>query len=164
MRRAGPISSSRKSLGSRPAAAASSATKDWTAKAWGMFDTERNQPMRVWAVASGFSMRTLGIMKGMLMAVMPSSNGASFFASGLNVDMIDGATVRCSHATGFPPASSPASRSEEHTSELQSPCNLVCRLLLEKEKKIHKNHATTTIDPLHAHFVQRPTFVHSGKT
>src|SRR5256885_5002860 len=28
-------------------------------------------------------------------------------------------------------------RSEEHTSELQSPCNLVCRLLLEKKKK-HK--------------------------
>src|SRR5256885_7642070 len=28
----------------------------------------------------------------------------------------------------------PASRSEEHTSELQSPCNLVCRLLLEKKK------------------------------
>src|SRR2546426_8093780 len=29
-----------------------------------------------------------------------------------------------------------ARRSEEHTSELQSPCNLVCRLLLEKKKKI----------------------------
>src|SRR5256885_4672182 len=28
-------------------------------------------------------------------------------------------------------------RSEEHTSELQSPCNLVCRLLLEKKKKDH---------------------------
>src|SRR5256885_8758103 len=28
-----------------------------------------------------------------------------------------------------------ANRSEEHTSELQSPCNLVCRLLLEKKKK-----------------------------
>src|SRR5256885_8748723 len=28
-------------------------------------------------------------------------------------------------------------RSEEHTSELQSPCNLVCRLLLEKKKKEH---------------------------
>src|SRR5256885_12720313 len=28
-------------------------------------------------------------------------------------------------------------RSEEHTSELQSPCNLVCRLLLEKQKAIH---------------------------
>src|SRR6266446_503649 len=30
-------------------------------------------------------------------------------------------------------------RSEEHTSELQSPCNLVCRLLLEKKKKNQKN-------------------------
>src|SRR5688500_19306490 len=30
---------------------------------------------------------------------------------------------------------SPHFRSEEHTSELQSPCNLVCRLLLEKKKK-----------------------------
>src|SRR5256885_3094490 len=27
-------------------------------------------------------------------------------------------------------------RSEEHTSELQSPCNLVCRLLLEKKKQV----------------------------
>src|SRR5256885_10500030 len=32
-------------------------------------------------------------------------------------------------------ASRPVTRSEEHTSELQSPCNLVCRLLLEKKKK-----------------------------
>src|SRR5205807_3557136 len=32
-------------------------------------------------------------------------------------------------------------RSEEHTSELQSPCNLVCRLLLEKKKK---NSTTST--------------------
>src|ERR1039457_5423972 len=30
---------------------------------------------------------------------------------------------------------SSVTRSEEHTSELQSPCNLVCRLLLEKKKK-----------------------------
>src|SRR2546426_7973925 len=29
-----------------------------------------------------------------------------------------------------------AARSEEHTSELQSPCNLVCRLLLEKKKNL----------------------------
>src|SRR2546426_4478364 len=32
------------------------------------------------------------------------------------------------------PAGRKAGRSEEHTSELQSPCNLVCRLLLEKKK------------------------------
>src|SRR5256885_7051052 len=30
-------------------------------------------------------------------------------------------------------------RSEEHTSELQSPCNLVCRLLLEKKKQTQNN-------------------------
>src|SRR5256885_7994281 len=40
----------------------------------------------------------------------------------------------------FPPRTARTSasrhrRSEEHTSELQSPCNLVCRLLLEKKKK-----------------------------
>src|SRR5256885_10891269 len=32
-------------------------------------------------------------------------------------------------------------RSEEHTSELQSPCNLVCRLLLEKKKLSNQNRA-----------------------
>src|SRR5256885_12621602 len=32
------------------------------------------------------------------------------------------------------PAELLVERSEEHTSELQSPCNLVCRLLLEKKK------------------------------
>src|SRR5256885_8629815 len=31
-------------------------------------------------------------------------------------------------------------RSEEHTSELQSPCNLVCRLLLEKKKHSSQTH------------------------
>src|SRR2546426_8456441 len=36
---------------------------------------------------------------------------------------------------GRPAPPSASSRSEEHTSELQSPCNLVCRLLLEKKKK-----------------------------
>src|SRR2546426_9287782 len=45
-------------------------------------------------------------------------------------------------------------RSEEHTSELQSPCNLVCRLLLEKKK--NKN-ATTT----HALARKQPTSTHA---
>src|SRR5256885_3249634 len=36
-------------------------------------------------------------------------------------------------------------RSEEHTSELQSPCNLVCRLLLEKKKKLEQ----PALDRLH---------------
>src|SRR2546426_6808469 len=36
------------------------------------------------------------------------------------------------------PSSAHGERSEEHTSELQSPCNLVCRLLLEKKKKTRR--------------------------
>src|SRR5258708_19596266 len=36
-------------------------------------------------------------------------------------------------------SSCPAKRSEEHTSELQSPDHLVCRLLLEKKKKKNTN-------------------------
>src|SRR2546427_7349539 len=44
--------------------------------------------------------------------------------------------------TGFVPATE--NRSEEHTSELQSQSNLVCRLLLEKKKKHHNNRTRTT--------------------
>src|SRR5688500_19306271 len=39
---------------------------------------------------------------------------------------------------GVPDASALLLRSEEHTSELQSPCNLVCRLLLEKKKEMEQ--------------------------
>src|SRR5256885_8060885 len=39
-------------------------------------------------------------------------------------------------------------RSEEHTSELQSPCNLVCRLLLEKKKK--------KLNPIHDQLLNHP--------
>src|SRR2546426_7472233 len=49
-----------------------------------------------------------------------------------------------------------APRSEEHTSELQSPCNLVCRLLLEKKKKIERiAPAIDRLDAGSSHF--RPT-------
>src|SRR2546430_7709497 len=46
------------------------------------------------------------------------------------------------------PAPYLADRSEEHTSELQSQSNLVCRLLLEKKKKktLYRDHRSTTID------------------
>src|SRR5256885_12773983 len=63
----------------------------------------------------------------------------------------------CAHA-----ATVAIDRSEEHTSELQSPCNLVCRLLLEKKKKqicahTHMNmlsrepHLTCTDSASHSH-------------
>src|SRR5256885_10786120 len=45
-------------------------------------------------------------------------------------------------------------RSEEHTSELQSPCNLVCRLLLEKKNRNTMSHL------LHACFTQLMSQLH----
>ena len=53
----------------------------------------------------------------------------------------------------------PLPRSEEHTSELQSPCNLVCRLLLEKKKKIKTRIQQTTILVTH-----RTSSVHRSRT
>src|ERR1039457_7662863 len=47
-------------------------------------------------------------------------------------------------------------RSEEHTSELQSPCNLVCRLLLEK-KKNKINSDTMTVHLCHTDAMSVPT-------
>src|ERR1039457_1483607 len=45
------------------------------------------------------------------------------------------------------------SRSEEHTSELQSPCNLVCRLLLEKNRDaVSVGVAQSFVDPIAAAF------------
>src|SRR6266446_9262322 len=44
------------------------------------------------------------------------------------------AVTQFRHETGGAVRCADSSRSEEHTSELQSPCNLVCRLLLEKKK------------------------------
>src|SRR5256885_6833211 len=47
-------------------------------------------------------------------------------------------------------------RSEEHTSELQSPCNLVCRLLLEKKKHAGVGHHASIriVGVLAAHILQ----------
>src|ERR1039457_1738544 len=48
------------------------------------------------------------------------------------------ATVEIFHRGLRVSSHSRSHRSEEHTSELQSPCNLVCRLLLEKKKTLRK--------------------------
>src|SRR5258708_21919031 len=57
-------------------------------------------------------------------AVFPSTSGQSGIASGQVNQMVEIGTCEAKR-----------SRSEEHTSELQSPDHLVCRLLLEKKKK-----------------------------
>src|SRR2546427_12621317 len=53
-------------------------------------------------------------------------------------------TVRSPARPPACPRAERAPRSEEHTSELQSQSNLVCRLLLEKKKKKKRNHKTST--------------------
>src|SRR5256885_5349310 len=51
-----------------------------------------------------------------------------------------------------------AGRSEEHTSELQSPCNLVCRLLLEKKKDV------PLLDEIDARFDRSATSYRDART
>src|SRR2546426_3052408 len=53
--------------------------------------------------------------------------------------------------SGAPHPCKPLRRSEEHTSELQSPCNLVCRLLLEKKNKKTDIRFVTTIFDTESH-------------
>src|SRR2546426_9185121 len=55
--------------------------------------------------------------------------------TGSETDLTDGFINYARSVDGVEVAASFRERSEEHTSELQSPCNLVCRLLLEKKKK-----------------------------
>src|SRR2546426_4732521 len=52
-----------------------------------------------------------------------------------------------------------APRSEEHTSELQSPCNLVCRLLLEKKKPRDKKGYFTVPPRAHNQYLRSDTIL-----
>src|SRR4051812_49940985 len=57
------------------------------------------------------------------------------------------ASTAFSRSSNSPRYLAPASRSEEHTSELQSHVNLVCRLLLEKKKKGARTNPRSTSRP-----------------
>src|SRR2546430_4589231 len=54
------------------------------------------------------------------------------------------------------PGSNTPRRSEEHTSELQSQSNLVCRLLLEKKKNIHTRNVVSAMTAKRDRRIQRP--------
>src|SRR2546427_3494569 len=60
------------------------------------------------------------------------------------------------------PEPADAARSEEHTSELQSQSNLVCRLLLEKKKSTHSINALEYTPEPKSHQTLRPR-VHPGQ-
>src|SRR5690348_17576056 len=69
----------------------------------------------------------------------------------LPISSADGAsavTVKWAKAPVFGPFILSGARSEEHTSELQSPVHLVCRLLLEKKKKGQSSAIGYTIEHL----------------
>src|SRR6266850_6718884 len=75
-----------------------------------------------------FDFTGLGSSEGDFANSTFSSNVADLVHAADHLRRTHGApTILIGHSLG---------RSEEHTSELQSPCNLVCRLLLEKKKKI----------------------------
>src|SRR5256885_7195143 len=61
------------------------------------------------------------------------TNGTPY-GRGLSYAMQSAQVTKASAAASQAAAEAFVTRSEEHTSELQSPCNLVCRLLLEKKK------------------------------
>src|SRR2546426_7785261 len=63
-------------------------------------------------------------------------------------DSQSSSTKRRSWSSEVMPIARNEPRSEDHTSELQSPCNLVCRLLLEKKKE-HPHHNSTTGNSRH---------------
>src|SRR2546430_10765380 len=70
------------------------------------------------------------LFRSKMLRTKARSIGRRFF------DWNSGSRFLRSASVGLPsPVQTKASRSEEHTSELQSQSNLVCRLLLEKKKK-----------------------------
>src|SRR2546426_3522904 len=69
----------------------------------------------------------------------------------LNTSAASGSMREVEHAADvifIAGANTTESRSEEHTSELQSPCNLVCRLLLEKKKNKFTQELTLTLSAI----------------
>src|SRR5256885_10634897 len=75
-----------------------------------------------------------------MMSVASRQAGHCMTVSPLPVQAVaPSATMECGpgcYALRSPAKAVRLRRSEEHTSELQSPCNLVCRLLLEKKKRV----------------------------
>src|SRR5258708_21770281 len=69
-----------------------------------------------------------------LHAALPIGRSPATTRRSVDLPQPDGPTSASSSPR---PTPKPTSRSEEHTSELQSPDHLVCRLLLEKKKKFN---------------------------
>src|SRR5256885_4939234 len=97
---------------------------------------ERNSPVSLTTVCGSSSMLAQVTVEPALTVKDTGANMKSFttILVGSAVSAFDALQAATHHSIATPTAAS-GDRSEEHTSELQSPCNLVCRLLLEKKKK-----------------------------
>src|SRR5260370_31497669 len=91
--------------------------------------------------ASGLNSKVVTTGPGLICVTWPCTSNSAYFsvstwASSFNssASIACCSSGRCSKLLGGS-LKPPAARSEEHTSELQSHLNLVCRLLLEKKKK-----------------------------
>src|SRR2546426_5279978 len=97
------------------------------------------------SVASGESLqnRTVACHDLQRLGVQPLREYAGVHAVGQEPDNQSSLRVDRGTEPERPNTRQARERSEEHTSELQSPCNLVCRLLLEKKKKNKTPHPST---------------------
>src|SRR2546430_7932206 len=84
--------------------------------------------------SSGNTCRMMRTIRSKKLAGESSRRGAAEAGPTIDKIKIRTARRRTNERRIHPPSSSSAQRSEEHTSELQSQSNLVCRLLLEKKK------------------------------
>src|SRR5260370_21264971 len=79
----------------------------------------------------------------------PSTTASPLFVLTMGATIASGKAARFAHNTAI-------SRSEEHTSELQSHLNLVCRLLLEKKKHITERQGELNIVGEPSQVIERP--------
>src|SRR5256885_13288591 len=86
-----------------------------------LFRSDHDQALQVGPVLAGH------LLPGRLALVLAERDGATGVALG---EEDPPPVVRHVHVVEVRPSVPADARSEEHTSELQSPCNLVCRLLL----------------------------------
>src|SRR5688500_12886193 len=112
--------------------------------AYGLADSERRVPLTPTTMRDAGSVRKQFVAAAVLLLVEGGRVSLSDDARKFIPQLPDsGSTITIDHLlthTGglrdWPALLQMATRSEEHTSELQSPCNLVCRLLLEKKNKL----------------------------
>src|SRR5256885_7825796 len=90
------------------------------------------------------SSRSITARSRSVLASVTTSRAPSAIASAMSASSTCGA----SSSRSMRPTSRKRWRSEEHTSELQSPCNLVCRLLLEKKKNTKNTLFTPEVQDL----------------